>query len=78
MERSQNTELAKRINQAYALLNKDRSQSQVVEHLIKRYGVSQIQAYRYVQQAKEMTGKISVEFKTEGGKVIKGEDTILF
>jgi len=27
---------------------------------------------------KEMTGKISVEFKTEGGKVIKGEDTILF
>lgn len=60
MERSQNTELAKRINQAYALLNKDRSPSQVVEDLIKKYGVSQIQAYRYVQQAKEMNGKMAI------------------
>jgi predicted DNA binding CopG/RHH family protein len=60
MERSQNAELAKRINQAYALLNKDRPQPQVVEHLIKKYGVSQIQAYRYVQQAKEMNGKMAV------------------
>jgi 1,4-alpha-glucan branching enzyme len=46
-------ELAKRINQAYALLKKEKPQSQVIEHLMKKYGVSQIQAYRYVQQAKE-------------------------
>jgi predicted DNA binding CopG/RHH family protein len=32
----------------------------VIEYLIKKYGVSQIQAYRYVQQAKEMSGKMAI------------------
>lgn len=53
-------ELAKRINQAYALLKKEQPPSQVIEHLMKRYGVSQIQAYRYVQQAKQINGKLAI------------------
>lgn len=53
-------ELAKRINQAYALLKKEKPQSQVIEHLMKKYGVSQIQAYRYVQQAKELNEKKAI------------------
>ncbi len=53
-------ELAKRINHAYALLSKEKPQSQVIEHLMKKYGVSQIQAYRYVQQAKEMNEKMAI------------------
>jgi predicted DNA binding CopG/RHH family protein len=60
MERSQNSELAKRINQAYVLLNKERPQSQIVEVLMEEYGVSQIQAYRYIQQAKANNGKIAI------------------
>ena len=60
MERSQNSELARRINQAYVLLSKEKPQSQVVEHLMEEYGVSQMQAYRYVQQAKANNGKIAI------------------
>lgn len=60
MERSQNSELVKRINQAYVLLNKEKPASQVVGHLMKMYGISQIQAYRYVQQAKANNGKIAI------------------
>ena len=60
MERSQNSELAKRINQAYVLLNKEKPQFQIVQHLMEIYGVSQIQAYRYVQQAKANNGKVAI------------------
>lgn len=60
MKRSQNSELAKRINHAYVLLNNEEPQSQVVEDLMELYGVSQIQAYRYVQQAKANNGKIAI------------------
>ena len=60
MERSQNSELARRINQAYVLLQKEKPLPQIVERLMEMYGVSQIQAYRYVQQAKENNGKLAV------------------
>lgn len=60
MERSQNSELVKRINQAFILLHKGTDSSQIVERLVKKYGVSQIQAYRYVQQAKENNGKMAI------------------
>ena len=60
MERSQNTELAKRINQAYILLSKEKPSSQVIEFLMEEYGVSQIQAYRYVQQAKANNGQVAI------------------
>ncbi len=60
MERSPNMELAKRINDAYDFLQKGKSSSQVVERLMKTYGVSQIQAYRYVHQAKEIKSKMII------------------
>ncbi len=53
-------ELAKRINQAYDFLKKGKSSSQVIEHLMKKYGVSQVQAYRYVHQAKEINGRMDI------------------
>ena len=60
MERSQNSELAKRINRAFAMLQKDKPQPQIVERLMDLYGVSQIQAYRYIQLAKEINEKMEI------------------
>jgi predicted regulator of amino acid metabolism with ACT domain len=60
MERSQNSELAKRINQAFTMLQKDKPQPQIVERLMLKYGVSQIQAYRYIQLAKEINEKMAI------------------
>lgn len=60
MERSQNSELAKRINQAFTLLQKDKPQPQIVQRLMEKYGVSQIQAYRYIQLAKEINEKMAI------------------
>lgn len=60
MERSQNSELAKRINQAFTMLQKDKPQSQIVELLMQKYGVSQIQAYRYIHLAKEISEKMEI------------------
>jgi hypothetical protein len=60
MERSQNSELARRINQAYVLLNEGKLQPEVVKILMKKYGVSQIQAYRYVRLAKELSKKMLI------------------
>ena len=44
----------------YVLLKKNKPQSQIVERLMEKYGVSQIQAYRYIQQAKEINGKMAI------------------
>lgn len=60
MKRSQNSELAERINQAHTLLEQEKPHSGIVEQLMEMYGVSQIQAYRYVQQAKENKQKIAI------------------
>src|SRR5450432_161204 len=60
MERSQNSELAKRINQAFTMVQKDKVQRQIVDRLMLKYGVSQIQAYRYVQLAKEINEKMAI------------------
>jgi len=60
MERSQNSELAKRINQAFTMLQKENPQPQIVERLIQKYGVSQIQAYRYIQLAREINEKMAI------------------
>ena len=60
MKRAQNSEVVKRINLAYVMLNDRQPQSQVVEHLVQLYGVSQIQAYRYVQQAKSNKGEMAI------------------
>ncbi|WP_223233128.1 ribbon-helix-helix domain-containing protein [Chitinophaga sp. CF418] len=60
MERSQNSELVKRINQAFSLLQKNKPQPHIVELLMKKYGVSQIQAYRYIQLAREINEKMAI------------------
>src|SRR6266542_542414 len=53
MKRSQNSELAKRINHAFTLLKKEIPHSQIIIRLITMFGVSKIQSYRYIQQAKQ-------------------------
>lgn len=60
MKRSQNSELAERINQAHSMLEQQKSHTSIVEQLMDTYGVSQIQAYRYVQQAREHKQKLVI------------------
>jgi len=60
MERAQNSELVRRINGTFALLQKGKPQPQIVERLMDKYGVSQIQAYRYIQLAREINEKMVV------------------
>lgn len=60
MKRSQNSELAERINQAHSLLEQQKPHARIVEQLMDIYGVSQIQAYRYVQQAKATKQKLAI------------------
>lgn len=60
MERAQNTELAKRINQAFTLLQKNKLPTQIVEQLVEKYAVSVNQAYRYIQLAREINEKMAI------------------
>jgi len=60
MKRSENSELAQRINQAFTLLEEEIPHSQVIDRLMIMFGVSKVQAYRYVQQAKENKAHIAV------------------
>ncbi|MCG8307108.1 MAG: hypothetical protein MI975_06910 [Cytophagales bacterium] len=53
MSRSQNIELVQRINHAFTLLGKGFSSVEVLDALINQYGVSKVQAYRYIQTAKK-------------------------
>jgi len=60
MQRSKNSELAKRINQALLLLKKEIPHSQIVNDLADMFGISKVQAYRYLQQAKENRQSIPI------------------
>lgn len=60
MKRSENSELAERINQAYSLLEQQEPHILIVSSLMDTYGVSQIQAYRYVHQAKSQKEKLAI------------------
>ena len=60
MKRSHKPELAERINLAFTLLRKKIPDSQIVNQLMEKFGVSKIQAYRYVQQAKANKGPIAI------------------
>ncbi len=51
MKRSPKSELTRRINRAFTLLEQGLAQDQVIKELITENGVSNTQAYRYVQQA---------------------------
>jgi hypothetical protein len=53
-------ELAQRVNHAYMLLKKATSPSEILEVLIKQYGVSRIQAYRYIRLAKAGQGPMLI------------------
>jgi hypothetical protein len=56
MARSSNTERAKRLNAAQALIKHKESPSNAAKTLGKQYGLSKRQAYRYVREA-ELIGK---------------------
>src|SRR2546425_5083910 len=60
MERSQNQELAKRINRAFMLLKKGLPHRQIAERLSKMFGTSKVQAYRYLQQAKDIEERLPI------------------
>src|SRR4030042_2101235 len=60
MKRSQKSELAERINVAFTLLKKELPDYQIVNHLEELFGVSKIQAYRYIQQAKANKEHIAI------------------
>jgi len=53
-------ELAQRINHAFTLLGKGLSSAEVLDALTKQYGVSRVQAYRYVQVAKKNQSLIPI------------------
>ena len=54
MTRSSRSQKVERLNAAYALLAEDVSVSEAVLRLSQRFGLSQRQAYRYVQDARAM------------------------
>jgi len=60
MERSQNVELAKRINVAFHLLSKKIPSTEIVDELAKMFCTSKVQAYRYLKQAKQNRQKMPV------------------
>ena len=60
MKRSHKPELAERINLAFTLLRKEMPDSQIMNQLMVKFGVSKIQAYRYVQQAKANKGPVAI------------------
>jgi hypothetical protein len=64
MKRSQHSELAKRINQAQTLLEQQKPHSDIVAQLIETYGVSQIQAYRYIRQARSNEDQVAIPENT--------------
>jgi Flp pilus assembly protein TadB len=51
MTRSQNSELAERINTAMSLLKKGSGTNEAISVIMEQFGVSRRQAYRYIQEA---------------------------
>lgn len=66
MKRSSKAELTQRINRAFSLLEQGLAQNQVKEALKIEFGISDVQAYRYVHQAK---GNITILPIPEATKV---------
>lgn len=65
MERSSKQKFTERINRAFILLKKKIPQREIIQILTKEYGVSEIQAYRYTQQAKTQTELLPVPEQTK-------------
>ena len=53
-------ELAQRINYAYTLLKENIPSTEILESLTRQYGVSRVQAYRYVRMAKKNQALIPI------------------
>jgi hypothetical protein len=60
MARSSNTEHAKRINSALALIKRKKSPGEVAAELSEQYGISRRQAYRYVREAGSIGTKVPI------------------
>jgi len=60
MRRASNSERAKRINSALALLKLHKSLIKVAEALAVQYGISKRQAYRYVHEAESIGKQVSI------------------
>jgi len=77
-------ELAQRVNYAYMLLKRGTPPLEILEALIKQYGVSRIQAYWYIRLAKAGQGPMlilepSVVFTVNGTQPDKtGESSSIF
>lgn len=65
MKRSLNSELIQRINEAFSLLQQEIPSSLVVTHLMRKFQVSRVQAYRYVKQARQEKEYLSVPETSE-------------
>lgn len=60
MKRSSQRERALRINAALALIQKGLSLAAVATRLLRTYGVSRRQAYRYINEAQKAEAPVSV------------------
>jgi hypothetical protein len=65
MERVTQAELARRVNGARALLGKLTSAAQAARALSRRYGVSRMQAYRYLRRARQARDVLPIPERTE-------------
>ena len=59
-KRSTDTELAARINQAYSLLEENLSSSVILARLVSLYGISNVQARRYLQKARSLQEELVI------------------
>jgi predicted HicB family RNase H-like nuclease len=58
--KSSEAELARRVNLTLSLLGQGRSNPEVLEELVARYGLSRRQAYRYLEQAQQTASPVAV------------------
>ena len=60
MARSTKTEKARQLNAALGLLQSDISLPEAVQHLSRKFNLSERQAYRYLEQASELDRPVEV------------------
>jgi predicted DNA-binding transcriptional regulator YafY len=78
MTRSTHTEKAQRLNAAFDLIARGQNLNEAAEALVKQFGLSLRQAYRYLQQAQRIkrpvqvcAPSIPITIKVPGDVVIK-------
>jgi len=63
MKRADNPEHTRRINRAIKMVGLSHPTSEIIQSLVQRYGISQSQAYRYFQIAKNSKTLFSIPQK---------------